>query len=118
VYVFDVSLNDLLPSAGAQRKMEPVPRFPAVAQDLALIVDDDVPAGSLQRVIESTALVRSADVFDVYRGDQVPPGKKSVAFSVAWQAMDHTLTDDEVAKAQRRLLERLRREFNAKLRGG
>ena len=49
-------------------------------------------------------------------GVQVPAGKKSVAFSVAYQSDDHTLTDDEVAKSQRKLLERLRREFNAELR--
>jgi phenylalanyl-tRNA synthetase beta chain len=57
-------------------------------------------------------------VFDVYTGDQGPAGKKSLAFAVQYQAADHTLTDDEVAKAQRKLLERLRREFSAELRGG
>ena len=86
-------------------------RFPAVEQDLALIVDDDVTAGALQRAIEAAPLVREARVFDVYTGDQVPAGKKSVAFAVQYQSDDHTLTDDEVAKAQRKILERLRREF-------
>jgi phenylalanyl-tRNA synthetase beta chain len=118
VFVFDITLDDLLTHAGAQRKMAPVPRFPAVEQDLALIVDEATPAGAVQAAIESSSLVRDARVFDVYRGDQVPPGKKSIAFSVVYQAMDHTLTDDEVAKAQRKLLERLRREFGAEQRGG
>jgi phenylalanyl-tRNA synthetase beta chain len=118
IYVFDIDLNALLPHAGAQRKMAPVPRFPAVEQDLALIVDEDTPSAALRAAIESAALVRDARIFDVYRGDQVPPGKKSVALAVAYQSADHTLTDDEVAKAQRKLLERLRREFNAEQRGG
>jgi len=118
VYVFDVVLDDLEPSAGVQRKMTQVPRFPSVEQDLSLIVDDDMPAGRLQQAIEATALVRSAHVFDVYRGEQVPPGKKSVAFSVSYQSNDHTLTDDDVAKAQRKIIERLRREFGAEQRGG
>ena len=48
----------------------------------------------------------------------MPAGRKSIAFSVTYQSDDHTLTDDEVAKAQRKILERLRREFNAELRGG
>ncbi len=117
VYVFEVALEALLPLAGGDRKLAPVPRFPAVEQDLALIVDEDTPAGTLQEAIESSSLVRSAQVFDVYRGDQVPEGKKSVAFAVAYQSPDHTLTDDEVAKAQRKILERLRREFSAEQRG-
>ena len=69
-------------------------------------------------MIEAAALVREARVFDVYAGDQVPAGKKSLAFSVTYQSADHTLTDDEVAKAQRKLLERLKREFSAEVRGG
>jgi len=116
VYLFDIELDALLPHARTQKKVAPVSRYPPVEQDIALIVDEDVPAGSLLQVMESGALVRSAKIFDVYRGDQVPPGKKSVAFDVAYQAADHTLTDDEVAKAQRKLLERLRREFGAEPR--
>jgi phenylalanyl-tRNA synthetase beta chain len=117
VYVFDVSLNALMPSAGQQRKARPVSRFPGVEQDLALIVDDDTAAGSLLDMIEAAPLVREARIFDVYRGDQVPAGKKSVAFSLVYQSSDHTLTDDEVAKAQRKLVERLRREAGAEPRG-
>jgi phenylalanyl-tRNA synthetase beta chain len=60
--------------------------------------------------------VREARVFDVYTGDQVPAGKKSVAFSIHYQAPDRTLTDDDVARAQRKILERLQRDFSASLR--
>jgi phenylalanyl-tRNA synthetase beta chain len=116
-FLFDIVLDAVLPFARNIRKAAPVSRFPAVEQDLALIVDRDVAAGDLARAIESAALVRSATVFDVYTGDQVPAGKKSIAFSVAYQSGDHTLTDEEVAKSQRKLLERLRREFSAELRG-
>jgi phenylalanyl-tRNA synthetase beta chain len=117
-FLFEIVLDDLLPLAGAQRKAATVSRFPAVEQDLALIVDGDTAAGALQAVIEAAPLVREARVFDVYVGGQVPAGKKSVAFAVTYQSDDHTLTDDEVAKAQRKLLERLRREFGAEVRGG
>jgi phenylalanyl-tRNA synthetase beta chain len=118
VYVFDLDLNELLPHTGVQKKMAPLPRFPAVEQDLALTVDESTPAGSLQAAIESSSLVRTARVFDVYRGDQVPSGKKSIAFTVTYQSLDHTLTDDDVAKAQRKIVERLKREFGAEQRGG
>ncbi len=116
-FLFDISLDVLLKHAGVARKLAPISRFPAVEQDLALIVDDDTAAGALQDVLEAAPLVREARIFDVYRGDQVPAGKKSVAFAVVYQSPDHTLTDDEVAKAQRKLLERLRREFSAEIRG-
>jgi len=117
-YLFDVALDALLPHVAPVRKARPVSRFPAVEQDLALIVDQDTPAGAVQDVIESAAIIREARVFDVYAGEQVPPGKKSLAFSLLYQSDDHTLTDEEVARAQRKLLERLRREFAAELRGG
>lgn len=116
VYMFEVVLDDVLPHLGEQRKAASISRFPAVEQDLALIVDTDVQAGALQHAIEAAALVREARVFDVYTGDQVPSGKKSVAFSVMYQSDEKTLTDDDVARAQRKILERLRREFNAEVR--
>jgi phenylalanyl-tRNA synthetase beta chain len=118
VFVFEIVLDALLPLLAGQRKAASVSRFPAVEQDLALIVDADVPAGALRSAIESATLVRSVEVFDVYTGDQVPAGKKSVAFAVTYQSDDHTLTDDDVAKAQRKIVERLRREHGAELRGG
>jgi phenylalanyl-tRNA synthetase beta chain len=117
-YLFDITLDDVLPRAGRTPTMSPLSRFPGVEQDLALVVDEATSARDLQRAIASSSLVREVRVFDVYEGDQVPPGKKSVAFAVTYQAQDHTLTDDEAAKAQRKLIERLRREFGAELRGG
>jgi phenylalanyl-tRNA synthetase beta chain len=116
-YMFEVVLDALLPHIGGQRKATSVSRFPAVEQDLALVVDQTTPAGSLQAAIEAHPLVREARVFDVYEGNQVPAGKKSVAFSVEYQAPDRTLTDEDVARAQRKILERLRRDYAAELRG-
>jgi phenylalanyl-tRNA synthetase beta chain len=117
VFVFDLVLDDLLPHAGTPRKMTAVPRFPAVEQDLALIVDEPTPAGVLLGAIASSSLVRDARIFDEYRGEQVPAGKKSLAFRISYQSLERTLTDDDVAKAQRKLIERLRREFGAEPRG-
>jgi len=118
VYVFDLVLDAVLPLAGGTPQMRDVIRYPAVEQDLALIVDEDVPAAALAAAISASPLVRSVVVFDVYRGGQIPAGKKSIAFAVSYQSPDHTLTDEEVAKAQRKIVERLRREHGAELRGG
>ena len=93
-----------------------MPRFPAVEQDLALIVDDAVPAAVLQQMIEQSRLVASARVFDVYRGEQLADGKKSVAFAIRYQSADRTLTGEDANKEQARILKRLTREFGAEQR--
>jgi len=91
--------------------------YPSVEEDIAVIVDAEVPAARVQGIIQAAPLVHSARLFDVYRGPQVPPGRKSLAFSVSYQAADHTLTDEEVRGQRRRIIERLRREVGAELRG-
>jgi phenylalanyl-tRNA synthetase beta chain len=117
VALFELDLDALLPHLRAVRHYRPVSPYPAVEEDMALIVAEDVPAGRLQAIIEDFPLVRSARVFDVYAGKQVPRGKKSLAFAVSYQADDHTLTDEEVRREQKHILARLRQEVGAELRG-
>jgi phenylalanyl-tRNA synthetase beta chain len=116
VALFEMDLPALLPHVPERREVAGVPRFPAVEQDLALIVDDDVPAAALQQMIEQSRLVGNARVFDVYRGEQLPDGKKSVAFSIHYQAIDRTLTGEDANKEQARIVKRLTREFGAEQR--
>jgi phenylalanyl-tRNA synthetase beta chain len=116
VYLFEVVLDELLPCVGGPRHYESVPRFPAVVQDIALVVEQEVAAGRVQAIIEQAPLVQRARLFDVYTGEQVGANRKSLAFSVSYQSPDHTLTDQEVARAQRGILERLKREVGATLR--
>jgi len=96
-----------------------VPRFPAVTEDLALIVDDKVSAEKIHATIMTagagTAL-KSAQVFDVFKGEQIDAGKKSLAYRLTYQA-DRTLTDAEVAKIREQVVKRLREDLNAVLRG-
>jgi phenylalanyl-tRNA synthetase beta chain len=96
-----------------------VPRFPAVTEDLALIVEDKVSAEKVRATIMAagagTALA-SAQVFDVFKGEQIGAGKKSLAYRLTYQA-DRTLTDAEVAMVREQIVKRLREELNAVLRG-
>ncbi len=117
VVLFELDIASLLPHVPARYLAVAPSRFPAVEQDIALVVDDGVPAGALQAAIESSRLVASARVFDVYRGEQLGAGKKSVALSIRYQASDRTLTTEDANKEQARLLARLAREFGAALRG-
>ncbi|MBX7111484.1 MAG: phenylalanine--tRNA ligase subunit beta [Dehalococcoidia bacterium] len=117
VILFELDLARLERHVPGRFKAVSPPRFPAVEQDLAVVVDDAVPAGRLQATLESSRLVASARVFDVYRGEQLSAGKKSVAFTIRYQAADRTLTTDDANREQARLLARLEREFGAAARG-
>ncbi len=115
-YVFEVVLDRLLPFVAGPGRYEAVPRFPPAVQDIALIVSEDVPAGRIESIIKKAPLVREVRLFDFYTGEQVGAGKKSLAFSITYQSSEHTLTDEEVARAQRGIVERLKREVGATLR--
>ena len=91
-------------------------RYPAVVEDLAVVVDRIEPAASVLAEIEAHPLVASAHVFDEYVGAQVPEGRKSLAISVSFQAPDRTLTDKDVAKAREKIVARLRARCAAELR--
>jgi phenylalanyl-tRNA synthetase beta chain len=99
--------------------LAPVPRFPPVLQDIALVVDDAISAADLTAAIRAAGGILLVDVrlFDVYRGGQLPVGTKSMAFSLAFQAADRTLTDAEVDAAKARIVETVSQRLGARLRG-
>ena len=117
VFLFKLDLEALLPHTGKPRRYQPLSRFPSVEEDIAIVVDEGVPAAQVQTIIESSSLVQHAILFDVYTGQPVPAGKKSLAYSMAYQSLEHTLTDAEVQRERRRILERLSRQVGAVLRG-
>ena len=94
--------------------------FPALLQDVALVVDDAVPAESVRAVVEEGAgtsgLLESVELFDVYRSEALGEGKKSLAFSLRFRAPDRTLTDDECSEARLQAVERAGQRFGAELR--
>jgi phenylalanyl-tRNA synthetase beta chain len=97
---FEIGLGELAEAASLGREQyEDVTSFPAVRQDLAAVVDDDVPAAKVRDAVLGGGgeLLRSAEVFDLYRGEQVGEGRKSLALRLTFRAPDRTLTDDEVA---------------------
>jgi phenylalanyl-tRNA synthetase beta chain len=89
-----------------------------VQQDIAVIVDEAVPADQVQALILQAGqpLLTGARLFDLFRGEQIGSGKKSLAYSLTFQADDRTLTDAVVAKQQQKIVQRLERELGAKLR--
>ena len=116
VCLFEIDLHRLLPFSDGYRQYRPIPRFPAVARDIALVLDDEVTHQRIRSIIEGFSLVSRVAVFDVYSGKQVPPGKKSLAYKIIFQSPDHTLTDKEVDRVQQQILTKLSRELGATLR--
>jgi phenylalanyl-tRNA synthetase beta chain len=114
----DLDLEAILRLAPAHYATEPVPAFPPVLEDLALIVAEDLPAERAAEMIRQTGCRLVADVrlFDLYTGEQIGAGKKSLAYSLTYQAPDRTLTDDEVARLRQRIVRRLEQELGARLR--
>ena len=87
-------------------------------EDLALVVDEELPAGRVAEVIKQAAgkIVSNITLFDVYRSEQIGKGKKSLAYSLTYQSAEKTLTDNDVAQIRQRIIRRLDQELGAKLR--
>ncbi len=118
VFLFEMDVAKLLDAVQPVVQHQPQSRFPAVIQDIALLVDAAVPAAKVTRSIATSSLVADARLFDVYEGAPLPEGKRSLAYQVQFQALDRTLTDKEVGDARNRIVRRLQHEYGAELRGG
>jgi phenylalanyl-tRNA synthetase beta chain len=116
---FELDLDDLFADVPERIVYHDVITYPAVRQDLAFTVDEAVNAGDLIDAAREAAgpELQEIRVFDVYRGDQVGGGKKSIAFNVAFQSSERTLSDEDAAQLRRRIVEALRERFSAELRG-
>ena len=107
----------LLSVATGHDSYRPVSRFPAIIRDMALVVDAAVPQRQIADIIGGFPLVDQVTLFDVYSGEQLPAGRKSLAYRVGYQSPDHTLTDGEVDKVQKKIINKLSSETGAVLRG-
>ncbi|WP_445612845.1 phenylalanine--tRNA ligase subunit beta [Geobacillus sp. YF-1] len=118
-YVFELALSELLNAESEAIRYEPIPRFPSVVRDIALVVDDNIEAGALKQAIEEAGkpLLKDVALFDVYQGDRLPAGKKSLAFSLRYYDPERTLTDEEVTAVHERVLAAVEEQFGAVLRG-
>lgn len=114
----DLNLDSLLSAIPDRFDIQPVPSFPPVLEDLAFVVEESLPAGQVRQTIREAGgeMVVAVRLFDVYRGDQIGVGLKSLAYSLTYQAPDRTLTDKEVSQIRQRIIRMLERDLGAKLR--
>ena len=115
---FELDLTPLLASLPDRPKVAELPRFPPIYMDLAFVVDSSIPQASLQRTIEDAGHpeVASVALFDLYEGEQVSPGKKSLAYSLELRSWDRTLTDEEAAAVRARIVAAVAERTGGELR--
>ena len=116
VVYFEVWLDDLLEAGPDGGRFQSLSRFPAANRDLALVVPADVPAARVQALIERVRLVERAELFDVYAGENLPEGTRSLAFRIRFRAADRTLTAEDMNRAVNGLTRALEREAGATVR--
>ncbi|WP_226667101.1 phenylalanine--tRNA ligase subunit beta [Metabacillus litoralis] len=118
-YVFELSLEDLLTFEVEETRFEVIPRHPSITRDIALVVDKNVIAGDIEKVITEAGgkMLKGVSVFDLYEGDRLEEGKKSVAFSLRYFDPERTLTDEDVTKVHDKVLKAVEEKVNASLRG-
>lgn len=118
LYLADLDLEAIFDTAGDFPGIRSLSRFPDVYRDSALLLAEEVSAGQLLQAIDRVKprFVEDVVLFDVYRGNGVPPGQKSVAIRVRYRSPEKTLTDEEIQAAHGRIVKALEQEFAAKLR--
>jgi phenylalanyl-tRNA synthetase beta chain len=115
----ELDLDVLLAAVPERHRYVPVPRFPAALRDVAVIVEEAVPAERIEKEIRTAGgdLLRGVRLFDLYRGESIPAGTKSLAYALTYQAEDRTLTDNVVDKAHKKIEDRLKHTLGARIRG-
>jgi phenylalanyl-tRNA synthetase beta chain len=118
VFLFELDFQKVVSRMTERRTFTPLPRYPAVARDLAVVVDEPVAAGDILKTLwkASEGWIKEIRLFDLYRGNPVPSGRKSLAFRLVYQKEDRTLTDREVNEFHQNLVELLAREYKGALR--
>lgn len=118
VYVAVLYVKGLTENASLVTEYKPLPKYPSVTRDISMLVSDDVFVNQIENIIKKKGgkHLEKVTLFDVYKGNQIPDGMKSVSYSITFRADDKTLVDDEVTSAMKKILETLESELKAVLR--
>jgi phenylalanyl-tRNA synthetase beta chain len=118
IFLAEIDFQNLSESIPPLKFYTPLPRFPRVERDISLVVEERILAGDLGRKIIELGgkLIEKIQLFDLYKGPQVPEGKKSLAYAIWYRSEERTLTDEEVEKVHRKIVEGLKASFGAELR--
>lgn len=118
ILLAEIDLDAMLDLSNTQKYYRGLPKFPAVERDLAIVVKKDVLAAEIYDIIKESGgdMLETVELFDIYEGDQIPEGYKSMAYSLSYRAPDRTLQDKEVDVIHERIINTLEKKVEAKLR--
>jgi phenylalanyl-tRNA synthetase beta chain len=117
-YLLEMDLERLFAQVPEIATYTSIPRYPPAERDLAIVVGADVTADGIAEEIRASggALIQNVRLFDLYTGEGIPEGKKSLAFALTYQSPERTLTSQEIERGQSAILEALRAKFGARRR--
>lgn len=117
-YAAELMFENVTELADTEKVYSPLPKYPAMTRDIALLADEDMTVDQIEDVIweAGTEILKGIKLFDIYRGKQVREGKKSMAFSLTYRAADRTLTDEEVQTVHGKVLDSLEKKLGVTLR--
>ena len=118
VVMGELIIEQLMSMKLAKIRFSPVNKMPAVVRDIALLVDESIMVSEIEKVIKAVSKdrIQSVQIFDVYQGDKVEVGKKSIALKIVYQATDHTLSEEEITQLYTNTIEACKKGLNAQLR--
>lgn len=118
-FIFELSFKDAAQANVAPIAYQVIPRFPSISRDIALVVDTNTVAGDIKKIIIEAggSLLKEVSIFDLYEGEHMEAGKKSLAYSLKYFDPERTLTDEEVTKAHEKVLTAVKEKSGAELRG-
>jgi len=118
IYSCEIDLEKVFALANTEHLYVPLPKYPAMSRDIALLVEENINVSAIESVILESAgpLLEKVELFDIYRGKQVREGHKSVAYNLTYRDLHKTLTEEELARVHDNVLEALKNKLNAVLR--
>lgn len=118
-YIAVLDITPIIEQADMVRQYKPLPKYPAIERDIAIVVNDEIMARDIDAVLKKQggSFLEDIRIFDVYKGEQVPDGMRSIAYTLTFRAGERTLVDDDVNKVMEKILNALKNTFGAELRG-
>ena len=118
VYIGHLDFDKIIQLTNLDIKYKALPKYPSMSRDIAVVVEESVLVGDIENLIlkHGEGIIEKVELFDIYRGDQIEDGLKSIAFSIIYRSYEKTLTEEEVNKTLKNIIKDLENSLDAKLR--
>lgn len=118
VYIGVIDIEMLINNANVNRIYKELPKYPAMQRDIAIVVKEDITSKDIEQIIKKNAgnLLENINIFDIYRGSQIKKGHKSIAYNISFRSSNRTLTEQDLEKPMKKILQELEKNLNAQLR--